>query len=94
MAIKFVPKNAGFNALRTSATANALIREPAERIAAGANAIPSTTSPAATEPYYEVKEAGDEKRARYRVTTTSIRASRHEAKTFALHRAYSAESGA
>lgn len=89
MKIKF--NNRGFDALRTSAGAQALVKEHAERIEAAANAIPSTTSPAATEPYYEAHEAGDEHRARYRIATTGIRASRHEAKTFALNRALSSD---
>ena len=87
--MKFRANNAGFAALRTSAQANALVREKAEKIEAAANAIPSTTSPAAPEPYYEAYDASDGNRARYRVATTGIRASRHVAKTFALERALS-----
>lgn len=87
--MKFRRNEAGFDALRTSAGANALVRAAAERVEAAANAIPSTTTPAATEPYYEAYDASDENRARYRVATTSIRASRHEAKTDALLRGLS-----
>ena len=87
MKIRF--NNRGFDELRTSAGAQALVREHADKLAAAANAIPSTTTPAATEPYYEAHEAGDSHRARYRVATTSIRASRHEAKTHALLRGLS-----
>lgn len=86
MGIRFRINEAGFDALRTSAAADALVREKAEKVAAAANAIPSTTSPAATEPYYEVEEAGDNRRSRYRVRTTGLRSSRHEAKTQALQK--------
>ena len=89
MKIKF--NNKGFDELRTSAGAQALVKQHADRIEAAANAIPSTTTPAATEPYYESHEAGDEHRARYRIATTGARASRHEAKTFALNRALSSD---
>ena len=87
--MKFRINEAGFDQLRTSGQAQSEVKERADRIAAAANAIPSTTDPAATEPYYKSYEAGDENRARYRVATTSIRASRHEAKTFALQRGLS-----
>ena len=89
MAIRWKRNDAGFDALRTSAAAQALVRAEAEKLEAAANAIPSTTSPAATEPYYETQEAGDANRARYRVKTTGIRAVRHEAKTDALLRGLS-----
>lgn len=89
--MKFKRNEAGFDALRTSAGANALVRGKAEKIAAAANAVPPTTDTPLEEPYYEVHEAGDENRARYRVATTGIRASRHEAKTFALQRALSSD---
>ena len=89
MAIKFRRNVAGFNELRTRAATDALVRNEAEKVAASANAIPSTTTPAATEPYYEVVESGDEKRARYRVKTTGLRSSKHEAKTNALLRSLS-----
>ena len=85
--MKFVANNAGFAELRHSYKAE--IKSRADRMEAAANAIPSTTSPAATEPYYETHDASDEDRPRFRVATTSLRASRHEAKTFALQRAYS-----
>ena len=87
--IKFQPNLEGFDTVRTWPSTKALLLEKAERMAAEANSVPSTTLPAATEPYYEVNEAGDERRARYRVTTTSLRAYLHENKTFALHTAYS-----
>ena len=87
--MKFRINEAGFDQLRTSGQAQSEVKERAERIAAAANAIPSTTSPAATEPYYETYEAGDESRARYRVVTTGPRAARHEAKTKALLRGLS-----
>lgn len=89
--MKITFNNAGFDALRTSPAAQALAKEHAEKIAAAANAIPSTTTPAATEPYYETHEAGDEHRARYRIATTGARASRHEVKTQALLRGLSSD---
>lgn len=89
MKIKFKRNEAGFNELRTRSSVDAWAKDEAEKLAAAANAIPSTTLPAATEPYYEVVEAGGETRARYRVKTTGLRASRHEAKTKALYRAES-----
>lgn len=89
MKIKFTANDAGFAALRTSPGADALVKSHAVAIESAANAIPSTTEPAATEPYYESHEAGDEHRARYRVATTSIRASRHEFITNALQRGLS-----
>jgi|GEM_PF-3307429 len=89
MSIKFTRNDAGFDALRTSAGADALLKAHAVLIAAAANAVPSTTTPAAVGPYYDVHEAGDSHRARYRVATNSIRASLHEAKTHALLRAQS-----
>ncbi len=85
--MRFVANNAGFAALRHSHKSE--LKSRAERMEASANAIPSTTSPAATEPYYETYDASDEDRPRYRIATTSRRAQRHEAKTFALQRAYS-----
>jgi hypothetical protein len=87
--IRFKRNVSGFNALRTSAAVDGLIREKAESIEAAANAIPPTTSPPPEEPYYEAKEAGDAKRARYRVVTANIRAQRHEVKTQALLRGLS-----
>lgn len=77
---------AGFRELLTSAGANALVEEHADRMAASANAVASTTEPAATEPYYEVEDGSDGKRARRRVRTTSARAAKHEAKTQALQK--------
>ena len=91
MSIKFVRNTAGFNALRKSFDAEA--KAKAERIEAAANAIPSTTQPAATEPYYETVDASDEARPRYRVKTTGPRSQRHEVKTQALLRARAAVAG-
>jgi len=88
MAIRIEFHEAGFRELLTSAGAKALVRGYAEDMAAKANAVPSTTSPAATEPYYEVKEdEADGDRARYRVRTMSDRAAKHEMKTQALQKA-------
>lgn len=84
MKIEF--NQAGFDELATSSEIDGLIKGLADGMAASANSVPSTTTPAATEPYYEVQEAGDEHRARYRVRTTGNRASKHEAKTQALQR--------
>lgn len=89
MRIKFKRNVAGFNELRTRPATDARVKSEAEKVAASANAIPSTTSPAATEPYYEVVDSGSEIRARYRVKTTGARASKHEAKTKALLRGMS-----
>jgi hypothetical protein len=85
MRIQF--NNAAFRELRTSAAAKALLKEHADPMAARANSVPSTTEPAAGEPYYEVEEASDHERARYRIHPTSARAARHEAKTQALQKA-------
>ncbi len=79
--------DAGFDELRTSAAAKELLKDAAEQMAARANAVPSTTQPAASEPYYDVEDGSDGKRARYRIRTTSARAAKHEAKTQALHKA-------
>jgi hypothetical protein len=76
----------GFQELLTSAATKAEVKGHADTMAARANATPSTTEPAATEPYYEVQDGTDEKRARYRVRTASERAAKHEAKTQALQR--------
>ena len=89
MKFKFKRNEAGFNELRTRPAVDAWAKQEAEQLAAAANAIPSTTSPAATEPYYEVVDAGGETRARYRVKTTGPRAVKHEAKTDALLRGLS-----
>lgn len=76
----------GFRELRTSAGVKALVEAEAEKVAARANEVPSTTDPEAAEPYYEVQDGTDGERARYRVRTNSRRAARHEAKTQALQR--------
>ncbi len=76
----------GFDELKTSPGADAVVKKHADELAARANAVPSTTEPAATEPYYTAYEAGDQHRARYRVVTSGIRAIAHEAKTNALQR--------
>lgn len=85
MRIKF--NRAGFRELRTSAGAEAILEREAAAMAARANASPSTTDPAADEPYYEVRDASDNDRARKRIHPTSARAARHEAKTNALQKA-------
>lgn len=74
----------GFRELLTSAAVSATLKGHAERVCEAANSVPSTTAPAATEPYYEVQEASDSDRARFRVRAASRRAVRHEAKTQAL----------
>jgi hypothetical protein len=91
MSIRFKANNAGFNELRTSAGAKAVLKRHADDVEAAANAIAPTTDIPLEDPYYKVYDGSDEKRARYRVATTSIRASRHEAKTFALERALSSD---
>jgi hypothetical protein len=88
--MKFRRNDAGFDQLRTSAATDAWAKSKAETMAELANAVPSTTDPAATEPYYEVVEWGDEHRAKYLVRATSPRARRHETKTQALLRARAA----
>lgn len=80
---------AGFDELLTSPGAHALVDEHAAALAARANAVPSTTSPPATEPYYAVEDASDEHRARARVHTTGPRSANHEAKTHALQQGLS-----
>lgn len=81
---------AGFRALRTSAAVDALLNEKADAVADGANAVASTTDPAATEPYYEVQDGSDAERARYRVVPAPgeqlARNIRHEARTQALEK--------
>lgn len=89
MAVKFVANDAGFDALRTSPGADALIKAHAVLMEAAANSIPSTTGEPLEEPYYATHDAGDEHRARYRVTTTGARANNHEFRTHALQRALS-----
>jgi hypothetical protein len=80
---------AGFEALLTSAATKAVVKKPADAMAEKANAVASTTDPAATEPYYEVED-GTTDRARYRVATAQgdqlKRNVRHEAKTQALQK--------
>ena len=61
--------------------------DEADRLADRANAVASTTDPAATEPYYEVEDGSDNKRARRRVRAAGARAMKHEAKTNALQKA-------
>jgi hypothetical protein len=74
----FERNDAGFNALRKAAEFDSWAKREAEAIAA------------TDEPYYEVFEAGDGSRARYRVATASLRAQRHEARTLALEQGFSA----
>lgn len=81
--------DAGFDQLLTSSAAQALVDQHAEALADRANAVASTTSPEATEPYYEVVDGSDEHRARRWVRTTGARAARHEAKTHALQQGMS-----
>lgn len=78
--------NSGFRELLTDAATKAVVKGHADVMAEQANGSASTTEPATEEPYYEVQDGSDEKRARYRVRTTSIRAAKHEAKTQALQR--------
>ena len=85
MRIKF--NDAGFDQLLTGSHAQSLVEDAANEIAEKANAVPSTTDPAATEPYYEVEDGSDSKRARRRIKPTSARAAKHEAKTNALQKA-------
>ena len=67
-------------------SADGLVKNEADELAQRANSVPSTTDPEATEPYYEVQEASDADRPRYRVRTTGDRSAKHEAKTNALQR--------
>lgn len=85
MRIQF--KKAGFRELRTSAAADAILDREADAMSGRANGVPSTTDPAATEPYYKVFDASDDDRARRRIATTSTRAAKHEGKTDALQKA-------
>lgn len=87
MSVRIKFNEAGFRALLTGAGAQSLVEEHAERVAAAANAVPSTTQPAHVGDYYEAKDASDGDRARRRVVTTDDRAAAHEAKTHALLRA-------
>lgn len=50
MKVKF--NEAGFRELLTGAAAQGLVEGQAQRMAAGANAVPSTTKPAHQGPYY------------------------------------------
>lgn len=75
---------AGFDALRTSVPVKNLVERHASELAARANAVPSTTDPAADEPYYAVEDTTDGRRARYRIHTTGDRSVKHETKTQAL----------
>lgn len=78
---------AGLNELLTSSAAKSLLHEQADAMLERANAVPSTTDPANAEPYYEVEDGSDGKRARLRIHPTSARAAKHEAKTQALQKA-------
>lgn len=86
---RIVHHKAGFEALLTSDFAKSKLKHHAERIEDGANAVASTTDPAATEPYYETVDATTD-RARYRVQTALgeqlARNIRHEARTQALQK--------
>ena len=86
MSIRFEFDPAGFRDLLTSSEAKAELNRRARSMATRANAVPSTTEPAATEPYYEVVDASNRDRARVRVQTTGARSVRHENKTHALLR--------
>lgn len=86
MSVRIQFNEAGFRELLTGAGAQGLVEEQADRMAAGANAVPSTTQPAHTGPYYQVEDGSDGDRARRRVVTTDARAAAHEAKTHALLR--------
>ena len=77
----------GFDELLTGSFAQGLVDDEADRLAGRANAVASTTDPAATEPYYEVEDGSDNKRARRRVRAAGARAAKHEAKTNALQKA-------
>ncbi len=77
----------GFDELLTGSYANSLLDKETESIADRANAVPSTTDPAASVPYYEVEDGSDGKRARRRIRAAGARAMRHEAKTNALQKA-------
>lgn len=84
----------GFRELLNSDGVDALVNLHAHRIAAGANAVPSTTNPPHDRPYYKVEDpreallpvAFNGDRARRRVVTDGARAAAHEAKTHALLR--------
>lgn len=76
----------GFRELLTSGYAKKELAKHSKRITARANAVPSTTEPAATEPYYRERDASNSQRARRRIQTTSARAIMHDHKTQALLR--------
>ena len=77
----------GFDELLTGSYANSLLDKEAEPMLDRANDVSSTTDPAATEPYYEMEDGSDGKRARRRIRAAGARAMRHEAKTNALQKA-------
>ena len=76
----------GFQELLTSDYAKAQLDKQARRIAAAANAVPSTTTPAHDEPYYRTEDASNSQRARVQIKTTGPRSVRHEHLTQALLR--------
>lgn len=89
MAVKYTVSSATIRKMMTSAGVKAEVHERGLRLAAKANEVHSTTSPAHDGLYYEAVEASDDKRARTRVQTTGPRAVNHEAITQALLRAVS-----
>lgn len=89
MAVKYTVSSATIRRMMTSAGVKAEVHERGLRLAANANEVPSTTTPAHDGLYYEAVEASDDKRARTRVQTTGPRAVNHEAITQALLRAVS-----
>lgn len=78
--------DSGFRELLNSDGVDALVNLHAHRIAAGANAVPSTTNPPHDQAYYKVEDGSDGDRSRRRVVTDGARAAAHEAKTHALLR--------
>lgn len=76
----------GFRELLRSGAARKLLAEKAAPITQQANAVPSTTEPAATDPYYRTRDVTDNQRAKRRIETTGPRSVRHEHKTQALLR--------
>lgn len=85
MRIQF--NESAFDDLLTGSYANSVLDEHAEPMLDRANDVSSTTDPAATEPYYEMEDGSDGKRARRRIRAAGARAMRHEAKTNALQKA-------
>lgn len=85
MRIKF--HDAGFDALLSGSFANSVLDEHADPMLERANSVPSTTDPAHGQPYYEMEDGSDDKRARRRIRAAGARAMRHEAKTNALQKA-------